>query len=152
MESIKTAAIGATLGATGTTQTPVDSSGGTSPLSDVSTLDAELFSRLLEKKGTNVQNSAVLTSAAVPLAVSNDTSNMGGSILRSLEKMGGEFRETWHDVVDVSAPTYSADPGMSMTDALRVQWHMVTIAAQYEAVGKAIGKVTQDVDQLVRMQ
>lgn len=149
METIKTAAIGPVIEAT---QNSVGNPTGTAPLSDVSALDAELFSRLLEKKGANVHRDAVVTATAIPLAITDNPSNMGGSILRSLESMGGEFRNTWQEVVDISSTSTSTDPGMSMTDALRVQWHMVTVAAQYEAVGKAIGKVTQDVDQLVRMQ
>jgi hypothetical protein len=111
----------------------------------VSSVDAEAFSRLLSGPKPEASPDASQSIGAI-----TPTSNtLGDSILRSLQSMGGEFTNAWGNIVKATGP---ADGPMSMTDALNVQWHMVTVSAQYEAIGKAIGKSAQDIDQLVRTQ
>lgn len=112
----------------------------------VSSVDAEAFSRLVQGQKTDATPEA---SQALTAVVPADSNTLGDSILRSLQSMGGEFSNAWGEIVKTSKPDNSP---MSMTEALNVQWQMVTVSAQYEAIGKAIGKSAQDIDQLVRTQ
>ncbi len=73
----------------------------------------------------------------------------GDAILQSLQRMGGELRHSWNDM---QRRTVAEASPLSMHEAFTMQWHMITMSVQYEAIGKAVGKAAQDVDQLVRMQ
>lgn len=77
-----------------------------------------------------------------------DSCTLGDCILSSLKSAGSDFRESWNQIEALS----QSDGSLSLTDAFQVQWHMVTMATQLEAVGKAVGKAAQDVDQLARTQ
>ncbi|MES2772088.1 MAG: EscI/YscI/HrpB family type III secretion system inner rod protein [Pseudomonadota bacterium] len=114
----------------------------------VTSVDAEAFSRLLAGKDKQVSapEASANLSSVLPTGAGN---TLGDTILRSLQGAGAEISTAWKDASNV---TGANDGDLSMTQALQVQWKMVTVSAQYEAIGKAIGKSAQDVDQLVRTQ
>lgn len=74
---------------------------------------------------------------------------LGDQVLGGLQKVQGDFQGHLQAVgrmLDPSAPA----PGV--TELLRMQLGMAQLAVQVEVVGKAIGRSTQNIDQLVRMQ
>jgi hypothetical protein len=106
--------------------------------------DAEKFSRLME-----TGNSASPPPAVAACDSTKTTECLGDKMLARMSSMGEEFQKTWSEVADVVA---GPDNSLSMQDMLRAQMHLVRVAAEYEAIGKAIGKSTQNVDQMLRMQ
>lgn len=89
------------------------------------------------------------SAAATDMQTSNDESSkvlsVGDRILQSMQGFGNDFRELGTQVEQLGQD-------LSVGEAIQIQWHMVNFATQVEAFGKAIGKATQDVDQLVRTQ
>lgn len=106
--------------------------------------DAERFSRLMEAGKTE---EAPRIDACAPGDSKSDC--LGDKVLTQLSSMSEEFNKTWSEVADVvSGPENS----LSLQDMLKAQLHLVRVAAEYETIGKAIGKSTQNVDQMIRMQ
>ena len=91
--------------------------------------------------------------AAIPQAIAQaypaGEGSLGDRILRGLNRVQSSFGET------VSAVQKSLDPGApapGVSDLLRLQLSMAQLSLQAELVGKVIGRSTQNIDQLVRMQ
>jgi type III secretion system YscI/HrpB-like protein len=74
--------------------------------------------------------------------------SLGDSVLAGMRNMQSSFQET---VQKVSA---SLEPGAQMTlpDMLKMQLSLVQLSVQVEVASKAIGRSTQNIDQLVRIQ
>lgn len=73
---------------------------------------------------------------------------LGNHILSSLRASAGEFSEKWQ-VVASGLDSMGTQPHMA--DLLRLQTNLVQASVQYELVGKAVSRSTQNVDALVRM-
>ena len=91
--------------------------------------------------------------AAIPQAIAQAypavEGSLGDRILQGLNRVQSSFGET------VSAVQKSLDPGApppGVSDLLRLQLSMAQLSLQAELVGKVIGRSTQNIDQLVRMQ
>lgn len=91
--------------------------------------------------------------AAIPQAIAQaypaSEGSLGDRILRGLNRVQSSFGET------VGAVQKSLDPGApapGVSDLLRLQLSMAQLSLQAELVGKVIGRSTQNIDQLVRMQ
>ena len=91
--------------------------------------------------------------AAIPQAIAQaypaGEGSLGDRILRGLNRVQSSFSET------VGAVQKSLDPGApapGVSDLLRLQLSMAQLSLQAELVGKVIGRSTQNIDQLVRMQ
>ena len=121
----------------------------------VSPIDAQAFSDLLARhKAQRPVSEAgpaqqLLHSTRHTTAPRVGPPTAGDAILRSLQRMGGELRDSWNDM---QQRTVTEASPLSMHEAFTMQWHTITMSVQYEAIGKAVGKAAQDVDQLVRMQ
>jgi type III secretion protein I len=74
---------------------------------------------------------------------------LGDQVLQGLQKVQGDFQGHLQSVGRMLDPSAAA-PGV--TELLRLQLGMAQLAVQVEVVGKAIGRSTQNIDQLVRMQ
>jgi hypothetical protein len=107
--------------------------------------DAERFSRLLEAS-TRDRPEPFERNRPDPGHGSN---SLGDKLLTGMAGMGSEFKHSWREV---SSVVEAPGTDVSLQDLMRVQLHLVRVAVQYEAMGKAIGKSTQNIDQLVRMQ
>ena len=90
---------------------------------------------------------------AIPQAIAeaypSSEGSLGDRILRGLNRVQSSFGET------VGAVQKSLDPGApapGVSDLLRLQLSMAQLSLQAELVGKVIGRSTQNIDQLVRMQ
>ena len=88
-------------------------------------------------------------SVSQPPALDADSS-VGDRILNGLQSVSGDFRTTWDSVSGVLNSTASAS--LNIQDMLKLQMQLVQTSFQYELVGKAISRSTQNLDQLVRIQ
>lgn len=108
----------------------------------------KLFASLL-------QVPAVDTPATVPAVTGPVTPGItgpataGDRILNGMQNVSNEFRDTWTRVSD----TLRADrPEMGMQEMLSLQLHLTQASVQYDLLGKAVSRSTQNFDQLVRVQ
>lgn len=106
--------------------------------------DAERFSRLMEAQPVHKPSA---TDTCAPGVGAADC--LGDKMLARISSMGDDFNKTWSEVAEVVA---GPENSMSLQDMLKAQLHLVRVAAEYETIGKAIGKSTQNVDQMLRMQ
>jgi type III secretion protein I len=65
-----------------------------------------------------------------------------------LRASAGEFSEKWQGIAS-GLDSMGTQPHMA--DLLRLQTNLVQASVQYELVGKAVSRSTQNVDALVRM-
>ncbi|MBV7485202.1 type III secretion system inner rod subunit SctI [Bordetella sp. BOR01] len=93
---------------------------------------------------TGVQ--AALQSALGPAAEPLPT--LGNQILASLQSTMTEFSQKWQGIAG-SLEQVAARPAIG--DMLKVQADLLQVSVQYELVGKAVSRTTQNVDTLVRM-
>ena len=62
--------------------------------------------------------------------------------------MATDFSDTWKDIAH-GLDGMGAQPAIS--DMLRLQTELLQVSVQYELVGKAVSRSTQNIDTLVRM-
>jgi type III secretion protein I len=74
---------------------------------------------------------------------------LGDQVLGGLQKVQGDFQGHVQAVGRMLEP---GAPALGVPELLRLQLGMAQLAVQVEVVGKAIGRSTQNIDQLVRMQ
>ncbi len=76
-------------------------------------------------------------------------SSVGDRILAGMQGVSSEFQSAWKSV----AASLDAGPEtMGMQDLLKLQLQLVQVSVQYDLVGKAVSRSTQNFDQLVRVQ
>ena len=75
------------------------------------------------------------------------TETLGDAILGSMRQMSDDFSMRWSQVHEMMQQDVT-----SMRDLLQMQLSLTQASVQYEVVGKAISKSTQNFDQLVRLQ
>lgn len=90
---------------------------------------------------------AALQSAFTP-AADAAPATLGNQILASLRSTTTEYSEKWQNISG-RLDAMSAAPAVA--DMLRLQADLVQVSVQYELVGKAVSRTTQNVDSLVRM-
>lgn len=83
-----------------------------------------------------------------PAAQTDAPPTLGNHILSSLRASAGEFSEKWQGIAS-GLDSMGTQPHMA--DLLRLQTNLVQASVQYELVGKAVSRSTQNVDALVRM-
>lgn len=106
------------------------------------------FSALMEAEAPS--NPAAVTNVAateVLLPPPVESSTLGDAILGSVRQMSSDFSFKWSQVQQLVDQEVT-----SIQDLLRMQIAMTQASVQYEMVGKAISKSTQNFDQLVRLQ
>lgn len=90
-------------------------------------------------------SAAVQSAFAAPSAQSP---TLGGQILSGLRGVADDFSTTWKDIAS-NLDGMGAQP--AITDMLRLQTELLQVSVQYELVGKAVSRSTQNIDTLVRM-
>ena len=104
------------------------------------------FATLMQAPPTAATPVAQAAAAAVSPAA---TQSVGDRILAGMQSVSGEFQSAWKSVaasLDASAET------MGMQELLKLQMNLVQVSVQYDMVGKAVSRSTQNFDQLVRVQ
>lgn len=90
---------------------------------------------------------AALQSAFTP-ATDAAPATLGNQILASLRNTTTEYSEKWQNISG-RLDAMSSQPAIA--DMLRLQADLVQVSVQYELVGKAVSRTTQNIDSLVRM-
>jgi len=109
-------------------------------------LAAARFSALMQAPPAAATPTAQAAAAAAHAA---EPHSVGDRILAGMQSVSGEFQSAWKSVsasLDANAET------MGMQDLLKLQMHLVQVSVQYDLVGKAVSRSTQNFDQLVRVQ
>lgn len=115
--------------------------------------DAHATARFAELMGTApvLPNGAVaamdpsLSATAVPAA---GPVSMGDRILGGIQGLSDDMHSAWSSV----AATLDSVAQVSTQDLLKLQLNLTQVSVQYELVGKAISRTTQNFDQLVKIQ
>lgn len=90
---------------------------------------------------------ATAPAAAVPAATG--LHSVGDRILQGMQNVSTEMRSAWDQVSDMLSP---GKPMLNIQEMLGLQLHMVQASMQFELVGKAVSRSSQNFDQLVRVQ
>lgn len=90
---------------------------------------------------------AALQTAFTP-AVDAAPATLGNQILASLRSTTTEYSEKWQNI---SGRLDAMSSAPAIADMLRLQADLVQVSVQYELVGKAVSRTTQNIDSLVRM-
>lgn len=86
--------------------------------------------------------------ALEPAAVKGPAS-VGDRVLNGMQNVSDEFRGHW---TRVSEMLRAHNPELSMESMLKLQMHLTQASMQYDMLGKAVSRATQNFDQLVRVQ
>ena len=119
------------------------------PVAPADQLATERFAALMEAPQTPALGGipAALQAAFAP-PPPDATSTLGGQILSGLQGMASDFSGKWHHIAQ-SLDSMGSEPAIS--DMLRMQTELLQVSVQYELVGKAVARSTQNIDTLVRM-
>ena len=90
-----------------------------------------------------------LASASAPAPQAPES--VGERILQGMQNVSGNFQTTWKSV-QASLDASASASAMSMQELLKLQLQLVQVSVQYDLVGKAVSRSTQNLDQLVRVQ
>lgn len=123
----------------------------TGPLGAADSLAAAQFSQIMQAAPAGAVDAAgpapQVAAASQPLSTEGPRS-LGETILSGMQNLSQEFQQSWKTVNAV------LDSGSAMTtsDMLKLQMGLTQMSIQYDLVGKAISRSTQNLDQLVKMQ
>lgn len=115
-------------------------------------LAAARFSAIMGHQPTPVAEAvqAALAPAAAGSGVAATTpGSMGERILAGMNNVSSDFQSAWKSV---STVLDASDKNMNMQDLLKLQLQLVQVSVQYDLVGKAVSRSTQNLDQLLRLQ
>lgn len=90
---------------------------------------------------------AALQSAFAPPAATAPAT-LGSQILAGLQSSAGDFSQRWRHIA-AGLDQVAAAPNVA--DMLRVQAELLQVSVQYDLLGKAVARSTQNIDTLVRM-
>ena len=93
------------------------------------------------------RSSMLMPSAS--LATATTAGSMGERILSGMNNVSGDFQSAWKSV---STVLDAGDKNMNMQDLLKLQLQLVQVSVQYDLMGKAVSRSTQNLDQLLRLQ
>lgn len=74
--------------------------------------------------------------------------SLGDRILSGMNGVSSDLQGAWKNI----AATLNTDRPLNTQDMLKMQMHLSQVSVQYDLVGKAISRSTQNIDQLVRVQ
>ena len=87
--------------------------------------------------------------AGMPTPGATGPASVGDRILNGMQNVSNDFRDTWTRVSDTLRPD---SPELDMQAMLSLQLHLTQASVQYDLLGKAVSRSTQNFDQLVRVQ
>ena len=123
----------------------------TAPLAPPEQLATERFNAVMAAPEAGLPALTGLQSAlqsAFTPGVEATPATLGNQILSSLRSTTTEYSEKWQNISG-RLDAMSTEP--SIADMLRLQADLVQVSVQYEMVGKAVSRTTQNIDTLVRM-
>jgi len=118
------------------------------PAAPSSTSDVERFRQVLFAPSEGAQpNPSLAISPAGSEAVSAPPKNLGEAIISTLQTASTDMSRNWS-----TAAQMVAQPNLTMADMLRLQMTVIQSSIQYELLGKAITKSTNNLDQILKTQ
>ncbi len=114
-----------------------------------SSLAAERFNAIMngvQEPGLSGVNASLQSTLAATPAEATPT--LGSQILSGLRGAAGDFSDKWKNISH-SLEGLATKPAIS--DMLRLQTELLQVSVQYELIGKAVARSTQNIDTLVRM-
>lgn len=118
----------------------------TLPPSDLVT---ERFNAVMSAAPLPAQPPAIMGGRHVASASSlNEPQTLGNQILSSLQSVSTDYAQKWKNV---TAGLDEVARRPSAGSMLKVQSELLQVSVQYELVGKAVSRSTQNIDTLVRM-
>lgn len=124
---------------------------GTEVASTAATPDARATARFAEIMEAGPASAPVATSAPPPTAFAASvdcTQTLGDRILNGLSGASAEFQQSLKNVNAV----LDGSQAMTLSDLLKMQLNLTQVSIQYDLIGKAISRSTQNLDQLVKIQ
>ena len=97
---------------------------------------------------TAVGAEATLPVVTPPAQASGIPPSLGDRILSGMNGVSSDLQGAWKTI----ASTLETDHGLNAQEMLKLQLHLSQVSLQYDLVGKAISRSTQNIDQLVRVQ
>lgn len=107
---------------------------------------AERFAALMDA-GSAPPATAAAGASGLIVPPPGEGSSLGDAILGSMRDVSSAFSQRWGEVEALVSQDLT-----SVHDLMRVQISLTQAAIQYDVLGKAISKSTQNFDQLVRLQ
>lgn len=118
------------------------------PATPSSTSDVERFRQVLFAPAEGAHpNPSLAISPAAGEAVSAPPKNLGEAIISTLQTASTDMSRNWS-----TAAQLVAQPNLTMADMLRLQMTVIQSSIQYELLGKAISKSTNNLDQILKTQ
>lgn len=87
------------------------------------------------------------TAIQTPVAPAQNAS-IGDRILSGMQGLSGDMQQSWSTVKNA----LENSSNMTTADMLKLQMGLTQMSIQYDLVGKAISRSTQNLDQLLKMQ
>ena len=126
---------------------PLDLGSAAAPAAALRPAEPDAAARFAERMAEAAPLPGVAAPAPVTAPITAPT--LGEQVLQGLQQVQGDFQSHLQAVGRMLAP---GAPTPDVADLLRLQLAMAQLSVQVEVVGKAIGRSTQNLDQLVRMQ
>lgn len=95
--------------------------------------------------GPGLDPAATGTASPLPAA---ENRTLGDNILAGMQNLSTDFQQSWKAV----SQALEAGQDMTTADMLKLQLGLTQMSVQYDLVGKAISRSTQNLDQLVKLQ
>lgn len=114
------------------------------------TADAGASARFVEIMETGVvaQTGSPATAVIDSGAAATSANSLGDRILGGLSSASSDFQTSLKTVSSL----LEGSNVMSTTDLLKLQLNLVQVSIQYDLIGKAISRSTQNIDQMVKIQ
>ncbi|QEI08265.1 EscI/YscI/HrpB family type III secretion system inner rod protein [Pigmentiphaga aceris] len=117
------------------------------------TLATERFNAIMNAPDMSTITGPLPTSATIvqaPVTPLTDAGSptLGNQILSGLRTTASDFSQKWQNIA-VGLDKTVTQPNIA--DMLRLQSELVQVSVQYELVGKAVSRTTQNIDAMVKM-
>jgi len=111
---------------------------------------SDRFNAMMLNGATSPTSATTFHDGSHPVSLSSlkEPQSLGAQILSGLHSASVNYAQKWKSVTE-GLDGMSAHP--SASSMLRVQSELLQVSLQYELVGKAISRSTQNIDTLVRM-
>lgn len=150
MDIVNTAALASAIGAAQGTAATTAASATTAP----DALAAARFSEIMAQPVAippvvDVAQTAAASSSLPPAPALSADASVGDRILNGMHKVSEDFRHSFDSVNKMLDATGN---NLNVREMLKLQLQLTQVTFQFDMVGKAVSRSTQNLDQLVRVQ
>ena len=131
-----------------TLQTPAEPPAAPQAIAAPDGLAAARFQSLMQTPPAEMTAPAAAAQEAAGAVAAHSTTSLGDRMLAGMQSATSDIQGGWRSV----ASTLNSTAPMDTREMLQIQLQLSQIAVQYELLGKAVARSTQNIDQLVRIQ